>query len=58
MSVVDRQIINGVPIYKLDNGEWYCNFDGYKQVREFQNITWSERSFCDWCRKYNITPVG
>ncbi len=36
----------------------YCNFDDYKKYREKHLQQWSEKSFCDWCDKHNVTPVG
>mgnify|MGYP007011668292 CR=1 FL=1 len=49
--------INGVPVIK-ECGEWYCNFEDYKQARNKQGRKWSEKSFCDWCDKYNLMPNG
>lgn len=51
------KIFKGVKITEI-NGQLYCEFEDYKQARIKQGIRWSEKSFCDWCDKYNIEAVG
>lgn len=49
--------INGVTVYQHNN-EWWCNFTDYIEARNKQGRKWSEKSFCDWCDKYNLVPNG
>lgn len=52
-----EKYINGVRVY-LYNNEWCCDFEDYKVTRIKQNKKWSEKSFCDWCDKYQLTAIG
>lgn len=50
--------INGVIVKCKNNGNWYCDFEDYKNARKKQNRKWSEKSFCNWCDKYNLDANG
>lgn len=55
------KLFKGVRIYSLkseNNETWYCDFEDYKYARKKKNMSWSEKSFCDWCDKNNLFPVG
>lgn len=56
---METKIFNGVLIYRDNpNDRWACDFDEYIKTRKLQGKKWSEKSFCDWCDKYNFDAIG
>lgn len=48
--------INGVRVF-VEDGNVICYQSDYINTRKYENRSWSEKSFCDWCDKYNVMPV-
>lgn len=49
--------INRVKVL-IENGNIVCYFKDYISTRNYNSQSWSEKSFCDWCDKHKVTPIG